>query len=265
AALFYPASSYLTALQREVESGGPWRVAGMGPMLFPSLLSVYGLADVRTHNPLAPMSYLRTLDASLGFAPTTQNYFPPLRHIDHPFLDFLNVRAVTSVESYAPPRTLERIDGGRFGPYRLYRNPDALPRWFLPSAVEVIRQGEVERWIAGLKDPWRVAVFDGRARSWVRERGEVVAALQSPGRMILDVPGRRDRLVATSLTTPRGWRASGGGRRLETVVVNGAFLGVRVPAGVSRIDLRFRPPGFLAGMLLGLAALVMTAGMAWRK
>jgi uncharacterized membrane protein YfhO len=46
---------------------------------------------------------------------------------------------------------------------------------------------------------------------------------------------------------------------METVIVNGAFLGVHVPAGASRVELRFRPPGFLPGVLLGLLGLVATA------
>ena len=36
---------------------------------------------------------------------------------------------------------------------------------------------------------------------------------------------------------PEGWRAG----PFETVVVNGAFLGVHVPPGASRVELRFIP------------------------
>lgn len=251
-ALFYPTTDFIAILKQEAAD---WRVVGEDRMLFPSLLSVYGIAEARTHNPLARMSYLRTLEAAFGFAPTTGNYFPAFGGIDHPFLDFLGVRAVTSVEVFPPPRTLERIDGGRFGHFRLYRNPDALPRWFLPSAAEVIREDQVGPWIASLKEPRRVAVFEERARSWVGEGGEVRVAALSPGRIALDVPGSGDRLLATSLLLPEGWRAG----PLETVVVNGAFLGVHVPPGTSRVELRYLPPGFVAGLLIGgisLAVLV---------
>lgn len=155
---------------------------------------------------------------------------------------------------------MERIDGGRFGHYRLYRNPDALPRWFLPSAAQVIRQGDVERWVAALKDPRRVAVFDRRAAGWVGERGEVRAVSRSPGRIALDVPGSGDRLLATSLLMPEGWRAG----PLEILVVNGAFAGVHVPPGISRVELRFLPPGFAAGLVIGglslLATILLVAG-----
>jgi uncharacterized membrane protein YfhO len=78
----------------------------------------------------------------------------------------------------------------------------------------------------------------------------VSVASLSPGRIELDVPGSGDRLLATSLPMPEGWKAG----PLETVVVNGAFLGVHVPPGVSRVDLRYSPPGFLAGVLAGAAS-----------
>ncbi|HEX5719213.1 MAG TPA: hypothetical protein VF179_23830, partial [Thermoanaerobaculia bacterium] len=260
-ALFFPATDFMALLKRETAENGPWRIVGEERMLFPSLLAVYGIADARTHNPLAPMSYLRTLEAAFGFAPTTGNYFPAFRGIDHPLLDFLNVRLVTSVEEFQPPRTMERIDGGRFEHYRLYRNPDALPRWFLPSAAEAIREGDVGRWISSLKDPRRVAVFDGRAAGWVGERGqrgEIRLIALTPGRITLDVPGSGDRLLATSLLIPEGWSAG----PLETVVVNGAFVGVHVPPGASRVELRFVPPGLVAGFWIGGLSLVATGLLA---
>jgi hypothetical protein len=254
-ALFFPVTDFMALVKREATDGGPWRVVGEERMLFPSLLSVYGIADARTHNPLAPMPYLRTLEAAFGFAPTTANYFPAFRGIDHPFLDFLNVRVVTSVAEFQPPRTMERIDGGRFEHYRLYRNPDALPRWFLPSAAEAIGEEEIGRWVSSLKDPRRVAVFDGRAAGWVGERGDVRLLALMPGRITLDVPGSGERLLATSLLMPEGWSAG----PLEIVVVNGAFVGVHVPPGASRVELRFVPPGLVAGFWLGGLSLLATA------
>jgi hypothetical protein len=265
-ALFYPVTDFLALLRSEALRGGPWRAAAEERALFPSLLPVYGVDEVRPHNPLAPMPYLRTLEAAFGFAPTMESYFPAFLGIDHPFLDFLNVRVIAATASMAVPRTLERIDGGRFGPFRLYRNPDALPRWFLPSGVDVIRREELSSWIASLEDPRRVAVFDARAAGWVGASGEVAVPSRSPGRILLEVPGDGDRLLATSLPQPEGWTASrGGGRSLERVVVDGAFLGVHVPAGASRVELRFRPPGLAAGLVIGLASLAATAALLGRR
>lgn len=262
-ALFYPRTDYMASIQGEAATGGPWRAVGEGQNLFPSLLPVYGVDELRPHNPLVPMPYLLTLEAAFGFAPTTANYFPMFGGIDHPFLDFLNVRVIASSIGSPPARTLERIDGDRFGPFRVYRNPDALPRWFLPAGADVIGEKDLARWIVALEDPRRVAVFDPRAAGWVGPAGTVSTVSTAPGRIVLDVPGSGDRLLATSLPQPEGWKAAAlEGEQLEALVVNGAFLGVHVPAGASRVELRFRPPGFLPGVLLGLLALAVLAGMA---
>jgi len=99
-----------------------------------------------------------------------------------------------------------------------------------------------------------VAVFNRRVLSWVGEGGEVRVASLSPGRIALEVPGSGDRLLATSLLMPEGWKAG----PFETVVVNGAFLGVHVPPGASRVELRFIPPGFVAGLAIGGLSLLAT-------
>jgi len=190
------------------------------------------------------------LGAGLGFHPTMNQYFGRVGNLDHPLLDFLGVRVVLGSPAVPPSRTLERIDGDRFPPYTLYRNPEALPRWFFPDAVEAIGRGEITGWIAGLKDPRRVAVFRDEAGSWraVSEPGGVPRVVSSsPGRIVLEMPAGGDKLLASSVVWSRGWSARSGGRDLQTLVVNGAFLGVRTPAGVSRVELRFLPPGLKAG------------------
>lgn len=260
-ALFYPETDFMTALRAEAQApGGPWRAVGEGYILFPSLLPVYGIDEVRPHNPLTPVPYLRTLDAAFGFVPSTQNYFPAFGGVDHPFLDFLNVRAVASAVEPSPARTLEAIDGGRFEPFHLYRNNDALPRYFVPSGAELIAAQDLGSYIAALKDPRRVAVFDARAAGWAAGGGAVTAAASPrPGVIALEVSGSGDRLLATSLRQPEGWRAAG----LETILVNGAFVGVHLPDGVSRVELRFRPPGLATGLALGALAAAATAWLAW--
>ncbi|HSF41707.1 MAG TPA: YfhO family protein [Thermoanaerobaculia bacterium] len=249
--LFYPRTEFLSILEREAGDGRIWRAVGGDYMVYPSLLPVYGMAEVRPHNPLAPMRSLRVLRAAFGFNPSMGEYFSPFRNLDHPFLDFLGVRAVaTSVG--APAGTLVPLDGGRYKPYFLFGNPDALPRWFLPSGVEIIEPAAIEPWIAGLRDPGRVAVLRGEAGSWrpvPRTGGPHPVRLLSgsPGRVDLEIPLGGETLLATSIPWSEGWRARSGGDDLQALTVNGAFLGVRLPAGVSRVELRFLPPGLLAG------------------
>lgn len=255
-ALFYPQSRLLDAARRET-AGGQWRAVGEDYALFPSLLPVYGLAEVRTHNPLAPMPYLRTLRAAFGFEPTMRLYFPPFRGAGHPFLDFLNVRAVVWVSPHPVPPRFERIDDGGSLPFRLYRNPRALPRWFVPSSVDVIRPADLERWVAALDDGRRVAVYEPGLSV---QPATVTALASRPGRITLEVRAEGPTLVATSLGWPEGWRCWVGTAALPVTVVNGAFVGIRVPApsqgATSRVELRFVPPGLKSGCALAAAALI---------
>jgi hypothetical protein len=255
-AFFYPPSKLLETARRETTTGGPWRAVGEDFAVFPCLLPVYGVAEVRPHNPLAPMPQVRGLSAAFGFAPTMDNYFPPFRAIEHPFLDFLNVRAVVWISPHPVPPWLERIDDGGSFPFRLYRNPRALPRWFVPTRVDVIRPGELERWIASLRDGRHVAVYGPEAAGEPAREATVKVVGLRPGRIALEVSSPRPTLVATSIGWPEGWRVRVDGARLPVVVVNGAFVGFRAPAGTHRIDLLFVPPGLLAGCGLALAALL---------
>jgi hypothetical protein len=258
-ALFYPPSRLLETARRET-AGGPWRAVGEDFVLFPSLLPVYGVAEVRPHNPLAPMPYLRTLRAAFGFAPAMGSYFPPFTGAGHPFLDFLNVRAVVWISPHPVPPWFERIDDGRI-PFRLYRNPRALPRWFVPARIDLIRPAALERWIAALDDGRRVAVYAADAAGPPPAEATVTALAVRPGRISLRVTAPRPALVATSLGWPEGWHAWTGSTDLPVVIVNGAFVGVRVPAGATRVELRFMPPGLLPGAVLAVIGLLACAAL----
>lgn len=271
--LFYPRTEFTAALAREAGDPAVHRAVGGSYLVYPALLAVYGLADPRPHNPMAPMDQLRVLGAAFGFRPSTTTYFAPFGGLGHPLLDFLGVRAV--VGSPGVPRTPghETVDGGRFRPFRIDRNPDPLPRWFLASAVEAIDRRDLEAWIVRLDDPGRVAVWADEAgpRFPAGAAGGPIPARPLavvPGRVALELPPGppgADRLLATSLPLPEGWRASTAGRRLPTLTANGAFLGVRVPADAIRVELRFVPPGFWPGLALSLAGVVGTGTLLRRR
>jgi hypothetical protein len=274
-ALFYPRTPFIARLA--VAAGDParWRATGGDYLVYPSLLPVHGIAEVRPNGPLAPASYLRVLGAAFGFRPTMSNYYARLPNLDHPLLDFLGVRAVVSSVALPPSRRLLGIDGDRWLPFRLLRNPHALPRWFFPTGVEAIdrgRRGALERWIAGMapdQDPRRIAVWRDEAAGWLpaawRDPLGVRAAALTPGRVLLDLAPGGETLLATSLPVA-GWHAAARGRgvpaggELRTLTINGAFLGVRVPASVTRVELAYTPPGFRAGVWCCAGALAVLAG-----
>jgi Bacterial membrane protein YfhO len=262
-ALFYPRTELTELLAREAGPATTGRAAGALQLLFPSLLPVYGIADPRPHNPLAPVSQLQALDAAFGYAPTRRRYFPRFANVDHPLLDFLNVRALVGSVELPPPRTLDRIDGGRFGLYQVYRNPDALPRWFLTDRARAVERRELRGWIEGLAEPREVALprEAGAWRPTPGATGGLRARSLAPGRLVFAVPPAGEKLLATSLPAAPGWRvrAEGGAARLLTI--DGAFVGVAVPAGVSRVELAFVPAGFLPGLVAACAAAVAVVAL----
>jgi uncharacterized protein YbdZ (MbtH family) len=258
-AFFYPRTDFLADLQREAAQGGPWRATGEDFAIYPCLLPVYGIAEIRPHNPLAPKAYLEGLDAAFGFQPSMAAYFARLRGVGHPFLDFLNVRYVVW-ESWNPvPAGWERIDRGTTR-QRLYRNPDALPRWFVPEKIDVIAREDFAAWVRALDDGRRVAVFQedsGKGAILAPPPARLRTLNADPGRIVLAVTAPEETLLATSLQLPAGWSARSEQGPLRTLVVNSAFLGVRIPRGEHRVELRFLPPGLIPGVAIGGLSLLV--------
>jgi Bacterial membrane protein YfhO len=286
AALFYPPNELTRAIARETGpaaalgggGAGPARAVGIDRLVYPSLLPVYGIAELRPNNVMAPASYLRVLRDAFAFDPTMSNYYSTFSFPDHPLLAFLGVRVVVGAEPLRRPRTLElppAPPASQLSPFLVFRNPRALPRWFVPAAVEAIDRAALDRWIMRLADPARVAVFGDElpgaglrlaaAAPGSRTGGAAAAAralAATPGHALLAVPGGGTRLLATSLPGPAGWRARAGGRPLAELTVDGAFLGVVVPAGVTQVELTFRPPGLAAGLALAALALPVVLALA---
>lgn len=264
---FYPRTEIMEIIAHEAGDPAVSRGSGGHLLLYPNLLPVYNVADFRPHNPLAPAKQLQVLGAAFDFHPTKDRYFAPVENLHHPLLDFLGVKIVLGSPAVPPTPALERIDEDRFLPYTLLRNYSALPRWFVPAAVDVVEKNEIRSWIAGMTDPGRVAVFREEVGNWQGGgQGEAARVIASrPGRVTLEITEGAETIVASSYPWSRGWKAWAGDRRLRTVTVNGAFLGVRVPAGVSRIEMRFVPPGFVVGCVAFgvslVAVLVLVFGL----
>jgi Bacterial membrane protein YfhO len=273
--LFFP-PNLLTARLEHLAPADQWRTVGADLLVYPSLLPAYGLADIRPNNVMAPAPQLRVLAAAFGFDPTATNYYAAFPRFDHPLLSFLNVRCVVTRQPPQDPRAarLLTIPAPRLRPFTLLLNPRALPRWFVPAGVDLVEPAALDAWIARMSDPARVAVFPAEARGLrlPPRTGPPAAArlLRSgTGHLELDVPGQGERLLATSLPLPAGWSATeSDGRRLRPLTIDGAFFGVVVPAGSSRLTLEFAPPGFgagLAGFAAAVAALLAMAAASRRR
>lgn len=266
--LFYPRTPLLASMASAAAPPSAWRAVASGFSLYPSLLPMYGVADVRPDNPLALAQQLQPLGEVFDFRPEGRRYKSAFRHLDHPLLDFLNVRAVALPAALpAPPRfaPLDPAPPSAAAPpntapaLRVYRNRGALPRFFLPVAAEAMDRGDLLAGLRALRDARRVLLDRGEVGTWIPPRRswdpEAVRVLGArPGEVRLLLPEAGDKLLATSLPFPDGWTATTRGRALRRVVVNAAYLGVLVPAGTGRVDLQFAPPGNAAGAVLSALA-----------
>jgi uncharacterized membrane protein YfhO len=68
--------------------------------------------------------------------------------------------------------------------------------------------------------------------------------------------------VVSSVSLASGWRIAVGGRPVEPLRVNGAFVGFAVPAGRHRAVLDYRPAGWTWGLRLALAGMLAAAAVA---
>jgi hypothetical protein len=86
-----------------------------------------------------------------------------------------------------------------------------------------------------------------------------------PEKLLFRVRATSARLLVIPETNDGGWRAESDGAELSTLVVDHAFLGVRVPAGERTIICRYVPPGFREGAAVSAASLIVLAIVAVRS
>ncbi|MBN1347526.1 MAG: YfhO family protein, partial [Phycisphaerae bacterium] len=83
-----------------------------------------------------------------------------------------------------------------------------------------------------------------------------------PNRLAMKVHSRSPGLLVLSDTYYPGWLATVSGKDATIYQVNGAFRGVRVPAGLSTVEMVYRPTTLRIGAIISLAALLLTALLA---
>ncbi|MFP3940817.1 MAG: hypothetical protein ACLF0P_10960, partial [Thermoanaerobaculia bacterium] len=225
--------------------GGPRgeRVAAVGRALLPNVAAVYGLGDVRLFTPMAPASYLELLRP--GIASWSGEI--PLLDGDGlgrlPLYDRLAVtRVLTAPAAPCPPGTRELCAGSDA---RVCERPGALP------LLRLERDGE-----------------EAAAPPAGSKPAALPLALEAPradaggDRWSAGVPGAAWGTLTTGLYAAPGWRVLADGRRLEIPEAGDApLLSARVPPGTARLELLYRPAGFLLGLLGG--ALGLSLVVAW--
>jgi len=259
-----PLIEKLETLSRETSADRPFRIAGLEAQLFPNTSAIYGLEDIRAHDPMANARYLAFLGVTAGYDPW--EYFARLRNIEPSVYDYLNVRYVITNPFGDPP------DASR---YRLvyqerdgwiYENLRALPRFF--AVRNVIPHEDSEAFLrelakhsdwanTALLDSLEVRdrqvlddLFKPRPASSPLASASIREARPTDFRLTADAP--RWSVIASSMPHWPGWKVAVNGSRVDPIRVNGAFLGFIVPPGESSIRVWYSPTTWWAGVWLSL-------------
>lgn len=264
----FPRTPLIDAMSR-LHRGTPFRIAGIGGPLFPNTQAVFGFEDARTHDPMAYARYETLLQQSMRQYDPLE-YYAKFKEPDAPILDYLNVRWLLTERStdLADRERYALVYDGRGG--RIWENRHVLPRFF--AARNVILDSDFRR-LAGHTD-WKSTAFVTKLPKDTslandllapRPAGAPVArvTITSHGddRYELQTDAPRQTLVVSSIVYWPGWRVTWGGRRLQPMLVNGAFLGFIVPAGHGVVRVRYVPLSFWGGVAVALAALVLLVAL----
>ncbi|HEV7669727.1 MAG TPA: hypothetical protein VGS22_14485 [Thermoanaerobaculia bacterium] len=266
---FFPQVAPLDAVPEVPETGEPQRVVALRSALPPDMATHYGFEDPRGDNALTLRRLARLRNALDPTDPKDlkRSSWTLLRfnRADDPALDLFNVRYVLVPHPKGVPPWYRPI--AQSADLALYENRHALPRAFLPR--EVIESSDAAALLA------RTSTIESFGETATIEPiGRKVATTvqgNAQGRLATQRRGLGFRIdaelsapgwIVVSETHWRGWRATIEGRELPLAFADHAFVGIRAPAGRSRIDLVYRPQSFLWGLRISTATalLLLLAG-----
>jgi hypothetical protein len=246
----------------------PFRVMAEGRDLEPDLGALYGLWDPRGYDPMRPAA--AALVAGRGFLPRfkvgrelrVESRFFPVRA--QPMFDYLGVRYLLTRHQRRVPPPWEPAWNDTGG--RVWRNPQALPLFFLPASAR--REPDGTRALEqalGSRDFAAFGVAEGGPAAGPRpQSGTVRIARVLPNGFDLEVATPTGGLVVSSVAFADGWRlelAEGPGPA-ELRRVNGGFTGFEIGPGRHRVHLDYRPAGWVWGLGVAGVGLLAVAGMA---
>jgi len=229
-----------------------------------------GMIRVPTPDNNNPFSILRSWNVRELFAtgqPWVRNH--AVNRFGSPLLRMLNV----SILMGAVPIPQEEVAragltliGSEQG-FQIYATASRLPRFYF---VPQVRKSSGASESLGLLsrdafDPAREAIVEGipqdrdglgiadvKVDQYEANRVELTASLDRPG-----------FLVSSEVLYP-GWQATVNGEPAPLLMTNGAFRGLALPAGTSRIVMAYRPRALFFSMGLSLVALLGTMAIGWR-
>ncbi|HWP65908.1 MAG TPA: YfhO family protein [Candidatus Limnocylindria bacterium] len=252
--------------------------------LMPKTASLFGVPAIADYEPQTEKRFAQFVVALRAGVPmfTLNVFYFPLTgwmapEFSRPLLDLAAGRfivvdrdqdRVTSVLR-PPPHLVDEDERAR-----VYENPSALPRALWVPRVEVVRRpGELlrrlmVRWV----DPWQVALLEAPpASGFLGEptdaadaaTGTATFVRDEPEAVTIDVDAPRRGFLVLADQHRNGWHATVNGEPVPIERANYVFRLVEVPAGRSRVEFRYRPPGLRVGALLSAIALAGSLAVLW--
>lgn len=263
-----PLLAKMAEIQENRPKNDPFRIVANGPMFFPNLAAVYGLEDVRAHDPMTNGRYIRLLEKVVNY--DSANYFAPWPDVYSHFLDFLNVRYfLATPHGELKPSQWALIYAGPDG--RIFENTMVLPRFFAARNVVIdFNDAAFDRKLAEMNDKWwHTALleelelenrqmhddfFNARPADAAIASVEMLEAHPREYRMKVKAP--RYSLIVSSVPWWPGWKVERNGARIDPIRVNGGFLGYAVPEGELDVRVWYDPWTFRFGVIAMVATVI---------
>jgi hypothetical protein len=255
-------TAYWQARQRVRTSHETWTIAVLMETLTPHHNMRPGVATAYGRDLTMLVPPERVLSSQLAGCAAFEEIFDSLHGA--------GVSHVLSLEPIAHPglrlRSVE--EPARIAPLAVYVY-ELVPRLELRFvAAQVIPAEDLERARALAREPGlranRGVVVEGFEGSVNDASGRVVWSRASAGRIELEVEADRPTVVVLREAHSRGWSARVNGDAVPVLRADGRHRAVPVPAGTSRVILRYRAPGLRPGLAWLALSLLATAGLVWK-
>jgi uncharacterized membrane protein len=271
----YPTTPIIAKMEalRDAEPKQPFRFVGIGTTLFPNTNAVFGLPDVRVHDPMASGRYIGFLrNVTKGYNPG--DYFAQWTDADTTMLDFLGVRYVLTLpKAQLDPGRYKVVYDAKDG--MLFENRQWRPRFFPMWAIYLDFKGDafihhllnindwsreaVLRRLPVENDQERQDLLAPRPANAPMAKVEIVRASDTDYTLRIDAP--RYTLITSSIPFWPGWKATQNGRKLEPLQVDHTFFGFVVRPGVTEVRVWYAPATFWVSVWLSLLTLAIIVAL----
>ncbi|HEV7242846.1 MAG TPA: YfhO family protein [Thermoanaerobaculia bacterium] len=272
----YPRTPYVRKLEelRDLHPPSTFRVVGANAMFYPNTNAMFGLEDVRAHDPMANGRYMGFLRLTADYKVGPENYHPRYESPNESVLDYLNTRYLLQdpYDEMPDPAHWKLVHEGIDG--KIFENLRFLPRFFAVRNVVIdFRDTEFLGRLQRHEDWANTALLDELELESPQQRDDffkprpenaplAIARITSadPTSYRMHVSAPRWSLVVSSIPLWPGWKVVRNGETVQPIRVNGAFLGFAVPPGETDVHVHYSPWTWWAGVgLAGVGVVVLVS------